>query len=74
MPDWSCAQLLESAQRAAASTAELNAYITHTSDLARRAAELSDERRASGQSLGLLDGVPVAVKARVKQCRRYGRH
>ena len=68
--DLSCAKLLESAQRAAGSTAELNAYITHTSDLARRAAELSDERRAAGQSLGLLDGVPVAVKVRVTvRCR-----
>ena len=52
------------AEARACDTAHLNAYITRTSELALEAAEASDARRARGQALGVLDGVPVAVKVR----------
>ncbi|XP_004696289.1 glutamyl-tRNA(Gln) amidotransferase subunit A, mitochondrial [Echinops telfairi] len=40
----------------------LNAYITVTEEVALKQAEESDKRYAKGQSLGDLDGIPVAVK------------
>ena len=39
----------------------LNAFITETPDKARAMARASDERRAKGQ-VGLLEGVPLAIK------------
>src|SRR6187455_1666513 len=39
----------------------LNAFITETPDKARAMAKASDERRARGQ-VGLLEGVPLAIK------------
>lgn len=41
---------------------ELNAFITVTGDTALAAAAASDARRARGQSLGPLDGIPFAMK------------
>ena len=43
-------------------TSSNNAYISVLSERACKHAKASDERRASGKSLGLLDGVPVAIK------------
>ena len=40
----------------------LRAFITVTDDLAIDQANHSDERRASGASLGPLDGIPIALK------------
>lgn len=40
----------------------LNAYITVTADEALDAAGRSDERRRNGETLGLLDGIPMAFK------------
>ncbi|KAM9665161.1 glutamyl-tRNA(Gln) amidotransferase subunit A, mitochondrial isoform 1-T1 [Trichechus inunguis] len=40
----------------------LNAYITVTEEVALKQAEESEKRYAKGQSLGDLDGIPVAVK------------
>ncbi len=40
----------------------LNAYITVTEDEAFAAARRSDERRLRGESLGALDGAPIALK------------
>ena len=40
----------------------LNAYLTPTFDHARAAADASDARRAKGETLGLLDGIPMAHK------------
>ena len=41
---------------------QLHAFITRTFDAAMDEAAQSDERRAAGQALGPLDGVPIAVK------------
>ena len=40
----------------------LNAYITETPERALEDAKKSDERRAKGESLGALDGIPIANK------------
>ena len=40
----------------------LDLYITVTEDLARRSANESDERFSSSNSLGKLDGIPIAIK------------
>lgn len=42
--------------------AELNAFITVARDEALAEAQASDERRASGQALSSIDGVPYAIK------------
>jgi len=41
---------------------EWNVLLAIDEDLVRSAAEASDRRRATGESLGVLDGMPVAVK------------
>ena len=40
----------------------LNAYITETPERALQDAEASDKRRANGEKLGTLDGIPIANK------------
>ncbi len=40
----------------------LNAYITETPERALADAEASDKRRANGEALGALDGIPIANK------------
>lgn len=40
----------------------LNAFITETPERAMTDAETSDKRRAAGESLGALDGIPIANK------------
>ncbi|MBO7257932.1 MAG: Asp-tRNA(Asn)/Glu-tRNA(Gln) amidotransferase subunit GatA, partial [Alphaproteobacteria bacterium] len=40
----------------------LNAYITETPERALADAEASDKRRANGEKLGALDGIPIANK------------
>ena len=44
------------------STKNLNAYISVLNERALQKAAESDKRRAEGKSLGVLDGIPVAVK------------
>ena len=44
------------------STKNLNAYISVLNERALAKAAESDKRRAEGKSLGVLDGIPVAVK------------
>ncbi len=40
----------------------LNAYITETPEIALAGARESDVRRAKGEALGAMDGIPIAVK------------
>ena len=40
----------------------LNAFITPTPEIAMQRARQSDIRRAGGEALGPMDGVPIAVK------------
>lgn len=40
----------------------LNAFITETPDIALKCAKESDARRASGNTVGSMDGIPIAVK------------
>ena len=44
------------------STRNLNAYISVLNERAIEKAKESDKRRASGKTLGTLDGIPVAIK------------
>ena len=44
------------------SARDLNAFITETPDIALQRAEESDVRRAIGESVGPMDGIPIAVK------------
>lgn len=48
--------------RIAAINPRLNAFITVTSELAMQQAQASDKRRGQGETLGLLDGIPIALK------------
>jgi aspartyl-tRNA(Asn)/glutamyl-tRNA(Gln) amidotransferase subunit A len=44
------------------SNRNLNAFITETPDIALKRAEESDVRRAKGEELGSMDGIPIAIK------------
>ncbi|XP_063297376.1 glutamyl-tRNA(Gln) amidotransferase subunit A, mitochondrial isoform X2 [Pelobates fuscus] len=46
----------------------LNAYITVTEEVALKQAAEADKRFSRGQPLGLLDGIPVAVKDNFSTC------
>lgn len=48
--------------RIAAQNDDLNAFIIVTAEAALREAEASDARRSAGNSLGPLDGIPLALK------------
>ncbi len=48
--------------RIAEGEARVGAYLTVTAERALREAEESDKRRARGETLGVLDGIPCAVK------------
>jgi aspartyl-tRNA(Asn)/glutamyl-tRNA(Gln) amidotransferase subunit A len=49
-------------QRIEALDAEINAFVTHTPELARATADEVDARIAAGEKLGPLAGVPLALK------------
>ena len=49
-------------QRISLDALKINAYISVAVKSARAQAAASDQRRACGQSLGKLDGVPLALK------------
>ncbi|AVH55618.1 MULTISPECIES: amidase family protein [Streptomyces] len=40
----------------------LNAVVTRDDDAARQAAHTADERRARGEAVGVLDGLPITIK------------
>ncbi len=52
----------EHLERIAEHNPTLNAYLSVDREGALAAAEASDARRAAGESLGLLDGIPLSVK------------
>lgn len=58
----SALQLAEQSLVRIEKSSSLNAYVTVLGDHARASAAASDARRAAGKSLGILDGVPVAIK------------
>ncbi|MDR3000737.1 MAG: Asp-tRNA(Asn)/Glu-tRNA(Gln) amidotransferase subunit GatA [Fibromonadaceae bacterium] len=58
----SAVAVLEKALGKIGETKELNAYISVCKERALKQAQAADERKKSGKSLSVLDGVPVAVK------------
>ena len=60
--DFSAVELAQDHIEAMAGARDLNAFITETPDIAIDRATASDKRRASGESTGAMDGIPVAVK------------
>jgi len=45
---------------------KINSLITVTADVARRQADLADKATAGGRWLGLLHGVPIAIKDNIE--------
>jgi aspartyl-tRNA(Asn)/glutamyl-tRNA(Gln) amidotransferase subunit A len=60
--DFSASELAQSHISAIEGARNLNAFITETPDIALDRARQSDERRASGNVAGPMDGLPVAIK------------
>jgi aspartyl-tRNA(Asn)/glutamyl-tRNA(Gln) amidotransferase subunit A len=58
----SARELAEAHIAAMEAARELNAFITETPDRALADADASDARRAKGEALGALDGIPLAIK------------
>jgi len=58
----SARELAEAHIAAMEAARELNAFITETPDRALEDADASDARRAKGEALGPLDGIPLAIK------------
>ena len=49
----------------------LNAYVAVTADTALQAARRVDEKRARGEELSLLEGVPMTLKDNISTCLLY---
>lgn len=60
--DISSVELTRAHVQAVEGARQLKAYITETPDRAMQMAEASDARRAKGEALGPLDGVPLGIK------------
>jgi len=60
--DFSAAELAEAYIQAVEAGRDLNAYITETPEVALERARESDDRRAKGDHIGAMDGIPVAMK------------
>ena len=60
--EFSAAELAEAYIQAMEAGRDLNAYITETPDVALERARESDARRAKGDALGAMEGIPIAMK------------
>ena len=60
--EFSAVELAQAHLKAMEKHRDLNAYVVETPDKALAMAKASDERRAKGEALGALDGVPLAIK------------
>ena len=60
--EFSAAELAEAYIQAVEAGRDLNAYITETPEVALERARESDDRRAKGDHIGAMDGIPVAMK------------
>ena len=60
--DFCAAELAEAYIQAMQSGRDLNAYITETPEVALERARESDDRRAKGDHIGAMDGIPIAMK------------
>ncbi|MBT4888101.1 MAG: Asp-tRNA(Asn)/Glu-tRNA(Gln) amidotransferase subunit GatA [Rhodospirillales bacterium] len=60
--EFSAVELTEAHNDAVVAARDLNAFVSETPGLALDAAKASDVRRASGDVLGSMDGVPIAMK------------
>ena len=60
--EFSSVELTRACLDAMAKARHLNAYITETPEIALERAAASDARRASGQAMGAMDGIPIGVK------------
>ena len=55
-------EVAEAFNTAVADAAELNAFIVTTPDHALAAADAADAKRARGEDLGIMGGVPIGMK------------
>ncbi len=60
--DFSATELTQSCMDTYGAARKLNIYITETPELALEQAAASDARRAKGEALGSMDGIPIAMK------------
>jgi len=60
--DCSAVDLAQAYIKAMKTGRDLNAYITETPEIAIDRAKASDDRRAKGETLGAMDGIPIAIK------------
>ncbi|MBT3659772.1 MAG: Asp-tRNA(Asn)/Glu-tRNA(Gln) amidotransferase subunit GatA [Rhodospirillaceae bacterium] len=60
--DFSAVELTDDCITAMEAARDLNIFITETPDIARDRAAQSDARRAKGEVVGAMDGVPIAMK------------
>ncbi len=60
--DYTSVELTEAHIRAIEAARDLNSFITETPNVALERAKASDVRRAGGNPLGGLDGIPIAAK------------
>ena len=60
--DYTSVELTEAHIRAIEAARDLNSFITETPNVALERAKASDVRRAGGDPLGGLDGIPIAAK------------
>ena len=60
--DFTSEELTRAHLEAMEANRHLNAFITETPELAIERAKASDQRRAKGEAVGSMDGIPVAIK------------